>query len=199
MDCSGAGGPGSDFLRIEVGRWEERKRGTGTFLKPSKKMKQCQITQLLMSAPQPEIRSPDIRSSLVLLGHTTGLPLFCSSSCSLHRLPHLAIPHGPFFLAPALPTPLPLSSTGVHLSNLPSAPPPHPTPPCGSKCSHHHPRRCSIHIYNLIFPKSNSLFPKRSPPLGSIYIVGITIFKTSMSPLTLFFSGNTSIEFVVQG
>ena len=26
MDCSGAGGPVSDFLRIEVGRWEERKK-----------------------------------------------------------------------------------------------------------------------------------------------------------------------------
>lgn len=148
-------------------------------------MKRCQMTQLLKSAPHPEIRSPDIRFSLVLLGHTTGLLLFYSFSCSRYPYQTQLLPHGPFLLALALPPPLSLPSIGVHLSNLPS-------PPHAHLCSQ------MLALYNshlqLNIPKSNSLLPKQSPPVGSIYIVGITIFKTAISLFNSIFLQQTSIK-----
>ena len=148
-----------------------------------------------MSAPQPAVRSSEIRSPLVLLGHTVVLGCSGHFPTSYILTKHSDSPMNVSSLLPLSLHYLPCPLLGIHLSNLPSASP-LPTLTSASKSLQHHFKHYLVYIYHAIFPKSNSLFPKQSPPLVSIYIVGITIFKTSMSPLTLFFSGNTSIKLV---
>lgn len=74
----------------------------------------------------------------------------------------------------------------------------------------HHPQSCfqmltssKVMFYShleLNFPHIKLLFPKVASSLGFHlhYIIGIAIFKTAISRLTLFFSRNISINLVVK-
>ena len=89
---------------------------------------------------------------------------------------------------------LPHHLLGRLLPNLPPLPQPHL---CFQSLTSSPQGKCYSHL-ELNTPKLNSFFPQVASSLGFHVYYGITIFKTLVSRLILFFSHRTHIKLVVK-